>query len=245
MKLSADQLAFYREQGYAGPSPLLDDTGLEKVRAEMDTLIEALPEDNRPENIPSPHYENRCLRDLLLSDPFVDVAEQIVGPDVALFTVYAISKPPRDGRPVNWHQDADYFPIDPIETFTLWLAIDDSTRENGCMQVLPGSHRSRRVLDHGVFPEDGSVLPQSIPELDTSSAVDVEVPAGHYSVHDAFLLHGSNPNPSTRRRCGITIKYVPTHVRLDRTYRGPTGFDWGGVRLYLARGRPGNLTYAN
>ena len=53
------------------------------------------------------------------------------------------------------------------------------------------------------------------------------------------------PIPRARRRCGITIKYVPTHVRLDRTYRGPTGFDWNGVRLYLARGRPGNLTYAN
>ena len=105
--------------------------------------------------------------------------------------------------------------------------------------------RSRRLHDHGVFPGDGSVLPQSIPELDTSGAVDVEVPAGHYSVHDAFLLHGSNPNASTRRRCGITVKYVPTHVHLDRSYRGPTGFDWGGVRLYLARGRPGNLTYAN
>ena len=176
MKLSAEQLALYREQGYAGPKPLLDDTGLENVRAEMDALIDALPADNRPENIPSPHYENRFLRDLLLSDPFVDVAEQIVGPDVALFTVYAISKPPRDGRSVNWHQDADYFPIDPIETFTLWLAIDDSTRENGCMQVLPGTHRSRRLLDHGVFPDDGSVLPQSVPELDTSGAVDVEVP---------------------------------------------------------------------
>ena len=168
MKLSPDQLALYREQGYAGPNPLLDDTGLERVRAEMDALIDALPADNRPENIPSPHYESRLLRDLLLSDPFVDVAEQIIGPDVALFTVYAISKPPRDGRPVNWHQDADYFPIDPIETFTLWLAIDDSTRENGCMQVLPGTHRSRRLLDHGVFPDDGSVLPQSILELDTS-----------------------------------------------------------------------------
>ena len=145
MKLSAEQLEFYREEGYAGPNRLLDDAGLEKVRAEMDALIDALPADNRPENMPSPHYENRFLRDLLLSDPFVDVAEQIVGPDVALFTVYAISKPPGDGRPVRWHQDADYFPIDPIETFTLWLAIDDSTRENGCMRVLPGTHRSRRV----------------------------------------------------------------------------------------------------
>lgn len=245
MKLSAEQLAFYRAQGYAGPNPILDDTELAAVRAEMDALIDALPADNRPENMPSPHYENRFLRDLLLSDPFVDIAEQILGPDVALFTVYAISKPPGDGRPVNWHQDADYFPIDPIETFTLWLAIDDSTRGNGCMQVLPGTHRSRRLREHGVFPNDGSVLPQSIPDIDKSDAVDVEVPAGHYSVHDAFLLHGSNPNPSTRRRCGITVKYVPTYVRLDRTYRGPTGFDWRSVRLYLARGRPGNLTYVN
>ncbi len=244
MTLTGEQLAQYGALGYAGPNPLLTAGQLAGLRAEMETLIDSLPPGQRPENMPSPHYDSAFIRELLLSDPFVDIAEQILGPDVALFTVYAISKKPGDGLPVRWHQDADYFPIEPVETFTLWLAVDDSTRANGCMQVLPGSHRPRRLRRHGVFQDDGSVLPQSLAHVDASGAVAVEVPAGHYTVHDAYVLHGSNPNRSARRRCAITVKYVPTYVHLNRDYRGPTGFDWHGLRLYLARGRPGNLTYA-
>ena len=243
MRLSQKQLAQYREQGFAGPNPILSNEQLERLRGEMDTLIKALPPGQRPEYMPSPHYENEYIRELVLSDPFVDVAEQILGSDVALFTVVAISKKPQDGLPVDWHQDAPYFPIDPMETFTLWLAVDDSNRDNGCMRVLPGTHQPRRLREHGVFKDGGSALPQSLTGLDTTGATDLEVPAGHYTVHDAFILHGSNPNQSPRRRCGITIKYVPTYVQLDRSYRAPTGFDWKNLRLYLARGNPGNFTY--
>jgi ectoine hydroxylase-related dioxygenase (phytanoyl-CoA dioxygenase family) len=82
--------------------------------------------------------------------------------------------------------------------------------------------------------------------LDLSTAVDVELKAGEFSVHDAFILHGSNPNRSSRRRCGITVKYIPTSVRIDRSYVAPSGFDWQGLNLYLARGSPGTVNrYVN
>jgi len=246
MPLNEAQLEQYRRDGYALGSPLLSGEALARLREEMAKAIAALPPGRRPENMPSIHYENAYFRDLLLSKPFVDVAEQILGPNVALFTVYAISKQPGDGLPVDWHQDAAFFPIEPMETFTLWLAVDDADRENGCMQVLPGSQRARKVYEHKVDQEKGTTLPLSLEGIDLSSAVHVEVPAGSYSVHDAFILHGSNPNTSNRRRCGITIKYIPTHVRIDRSYKAATGFDWNNVRLYHARGDKGpHNTYAN
>lgn len=246
MKLTPDQLRHYREHGFARGNRLLGDADLARLRHEMEVEIDRLPPGGRPENMPSLHYHNAFLRDLVLSGPFVDIAEQILGPDVALFTVYAISKRPDDGLPVHWHQDAAYFPIEPMETFTLWLAVDDATRENGCMWVVPGSHRPPRLLAHDVDLHDGSTLPQSIKDLDLSTAVPVELAAGECSVHDCFLLHGSGPNRSPGRRCGITIKYIPTHVRLDRSHRSPTGFDWNGVRLYHCRGARGrHLTYVD
>ena len=76
-------------------------------------------------------------------------------------------------------------------------------------------------------------------------AVDVEVKTGAFSVHDPFVLHCSSPNRSTRRRCGITIKYIATDVSLDRDYVSPSGFDWHGARLYHARGARGALDYWN
>lgn len=243
--LTSRQLTHYREQGYAVGGGLLDGPALAQLRRRMDERIATLPAGQRSENMPSLHYDDPYFRDLFLSPGFVDVAERILGPDIALFTSYAISKRPGDGLPVAWHQDAAFFPIEPMATFTLWLAVDDSTRANGAMQVIAGSHRERRVLPHDIDHGGGSVLPLHLGGFQPDHAVDVELGAGDFSVHDPFILHGSPPNHSTMRRCGITIKYVSTSVRLDRSFVSPTGFDWRGVRLYHARGARGRLDYVN
>ena len=239
------RLRQYREQGFAIGDRLLDASALALLKRRMDERIASLPAGQRPENMPSLHYDDPYFRDLFLSPAFVDIAEQLLGPDLALFTSYAISKRPGDGLPVAWHQDAAFFPIDPMATFTLWLAVDDSTRANGAMQVIAGSHRERRIVPHDVDQGGGSVLPLHLGGFRPEQAIDVELAAGGYSVHDPFILHGSPPNRSAMRRCGITIKYVATDIRLDRGFVSPTGFDWRGVRLYHARGARGRLDYVN
>ena len=244
MSLTPEQLAHYRERGYALGDHLVKGAELAELQNQVNSLIDILPTGQRPENMPSVHYENPYFRDLFLSAPLVDAAAQILGPDIALFTSYIISKRPHDGLPVEWHQDAAYFPIEPMETFTLWLAVDDSTAFNGCMQILPGTHKARQILQHSVDLERRTTLPLSI-ATHTGAAVDVELEAGAFSVHDAFLWHGSNPNRSDRRRCGITIKYIPTYVEIDRTFVSPSGFDWRGLQLFLARGKKGKHEYAN
>jgi len=245
MILTPQQLTSYNKKGFAGPNPILSKIQLKKLQSEIDSIINNLPFDTRPENLPSPNEYNEFILNLLLSDPFVDVAEQILGPDISLFTVYAICKPPYDGRPVKWHQDAAYFPIEPMETFTLWLAVDDSNSMNGCMKVLSSSHKTKKIYDHSIHFNDESVLVQSIPDIDLNGAEDLEVPAGYYSVHDPFLLHGSNKNNSSKWRCGITIKYIPTYVHLDRDYIGPSGFNWKNHKLFHARGKRGPHKYEN
>ncbi len=245
MALTPAQLKHYHEHGYAVGDRVLDDDELIHLRADIDKLIAGLPEGQRPENMPARHYDCDWMMHLCLSDKLVDIAEQILGPDLALFATYIISKRPDDGLAVEWHQDAAFFPIEPMETFTIWLAVDDSDVTNGCMQVLPGTHRKHRVLAHKVDQASGTTLPLSLEGIELDAARPVELNAGSYSVHDAFLLHGSNPNRSNRRRCGITIKYIPTHVRIDRTWVSPTGFDWHGLRLYRARGEGGDHEYWN
>jgi ectoine hydroxylase-related dioxygenase (phytanoyl-CoA dioxygenase family) len=243
--LTDEMLRQYRDHGYSIGGRLLDGPALAELRRRMDASIAALPAGQRSENMPSLHYCDPFFRDLFLSPAFVDIAERILGPDLALFTSYAISKRPGDGLPVAWHQDAAFFPIEPMATFTLWLAVDDSTHANGAMQVIAGSHRERCVVPHDVDQGDGSVLPLHLGGFRPEQAVDVELVAGGFSVHDPFILHGSPPNRSATRRCGITIKYVSTDVRLDRSFVSPTGFDWRGVRLYHARGARGRLDYVN
>ena len=241
MRLGEEQLAQYRSEGFAKGGRILNDSELAVLRREIDQLIASLPAGQRPENMPSVHYRNEYFHNLFLSQPLVDIAEQILGPDVALFTSYIISKRSKDGLAVDWHQDAAYFPIDPMETFTLWVAVDDSDRENGCMKVIPGSHREKNLLRHRADLQAKTTLPLSLPEIDLTESVDVELKAGEFSVHDVYLWHGSSANRSNRRRCGITLKYIPTYVKIDRSFVSPTGFDWSGLRLYLARGRPGDV----
>ncbi len=245
MVLTQKQFKHYLDQGYAVGGPLLEGAALAELRRRMEEAIARLPPGQRSEHMPSLHYDDAWFRALFLSTAFVDVAEQALGADVALFTSYAISKPPHDGLAVAWHQDAAFFPIEPMRTFTLWLAVDDSDRHNGCMQVVRGSHRARLAMEHVVDRSGETVLAIQLKQDFDNQIAHVEVAAGHYSVHDPYIVHGSAPNRSQRRRCGITIKYVPTSIRLERGFRSPTGFDWANLRLYHARGARGELEYLN
>ena len=89
--------------------------------------------------------------DLVAQDPFwvrlvsdrrlLAIAAHYIGEDIALFASHYIAKPPGDGQEVLMHQDGSYWPLEPMEVVTLWLAVDDSDVDNGCMKVLPGTVR--------------------------------------------------------------------------------------------------------
>lgn len=152
---------------------------------------------------------------LISDDRLLDIAEQFIGPNIALFASHYISKPPQDGQPVLWHQDGSYWPLEPMEVITLWLAVDDSDAENGCMRVIRGTH----TLDlQAMKPrtEVANVLSSGMdPELvEEANAVDLILKAGGVSVHHPNIIHGSNANNSPRRRCGLTIRYIPTTTRI-------------------------------
>lgn len=122
----------------------------------------------------------------LVSDPrLLDVAEQFIGPDIALYASHYISKPPRDGKRVLWHQDGSYWPLAPVEVVSLWLAVDHSTPENGCMRVIPRTQAldlqkmSKRPEVDSVF---GSGMDNSF--VDEAAAVDFVLAPGDVSVQD-------------------------------------------------------------
>ena len=176
----------------------------------------------------------------LVSDPrLLDIAEPFIGPNIALFASHYISKPPFDGQPVLWHQDGSYWPLEPMEVVTLWLAVDDADRENGCMRVIPGTHRmdlkemKRRtdvanVLSSGIDPEF----------VDESLAVDFVLKAGDVSVHHPNIVHGSDANLSPRRRCGLTIRYIPATTRIKVESRDGLTPEGRWPSAFLLRGKP-------
>ncbi|MEU4223625.1 phytanoyl-CoA dioxygenase family protein [Nonomuraea sp. NPDC026600] len=173
---------------------------------------------------------------LVGDDRLLDIAELFLGPDLALFASHYISKPPFSGKAVLWHQDGAYWPLEPMRVITLWLAVDESTPENGCMRVIPGSHREAL---HELRQRDDieNVLgSESAVTVDESKAVDLVLSPGDVEVHHPNILHASNANTSPKRRCGLTIRYIPTSTRI-------TGDEQPFVSALLLRGRPGANVY--
>ena len=117
------------------------------------------------------------------------------------------------GRPVPWHQDGGYWPLEPMDVVSLWLAVTDSTLANGCLKLLPGSHTTR-LMDM-VPTNRNEVLPLEIPvAVDEREAVAVELAPGDVSVHHPNIVHGSDANTSASWRRGLTIRYIPTTTRI-------------------------------
>src|ERR1051326_556165 len=128
--------------------PGVIDAELVREASEHVAWLQKKHPDLRPENLG--HWlvaQDPFWLRLVGDDRLLDIAEQFIGPDIALFASHYIAKPPYDGQPVLWHQDGSYWPLDPMEVVTLWLAVDDSLPENGCMRVIPGTqHEALQVM---------------------------------------------------------------------------------------------------
>ena len=146
-------------------------------------------------------YDERFLK-YCLNEKILDFVEQLIGHNFALWNSSFFAKPALNGHAPPWHQDGQYWPIRPLETVTVWIAIDASTTENGCLRVIPGSHSEKKLYDHGKNESDKVVLNQEldINLLPKSEPRDIELESGMFSVHDVYLAHGAEPNNSCKRR---------------------------------------------
>jgi hypothetical protein len=173
---------------------------------------------------------------LISDDRLLDIAELFVGPDLALFASHYICKPPHSGRPVLWHQDGAYWPLEPMDVVTLWLAVDDSTPESGGLRVIPGSHQENLYELRARQDLDSVLGSESATDVDESLAVDLTLSPGDVEVHHPHILHSSGANTSPNRRCGLTIRYIPTSTRI-------TAPEQPCPSAILLRGKPGVNVY--
>jgi len=235
--LSPEQVNSFRSQGYLIiDKPIFPQDEFDALCQHFERKLAALPPDIRPEAMDVPHFSDAALFRWLLSDPVLDLVEPIIGPDIALFSSHFICKPKGNGKRVPWHEDSAYWKtmISPMEVVTVWLAIDPSTTVNGCMSVIPRTHEGPKKGFSDYDPVDPSKNVFSIEitktQRDESRAVPCVLQPNQASLHDGRLIHGSEPNTSSIRRCGYTMRYIPTSVRLSDEAQAYH-------QIYLARGR--------
>jgi hypothetical protein len=245
--LTPAEVRRYREEGYLlVRRPVFEAGRFEALKARFEAILAELPAEERPESMDVPHFMHPDLLGWAFDRRVLSLVEPILGPDLALFSTHFICKPTGNGRRVPWHEDSAYWrgQIEPMEVCTVWLAIDSSTRVNGCMMVIPRSHREGRAgfSDYGPVDSRPSVFPTEIvePQRDDGRRVYLELQPNHCSLHDARIQHGSEPNTSAIRRCGWTLRFCPTSARFNQERFA------GAHQVYLAAGRDlGGNAYAD
>lgn len=208
----------YDENGYCIARNAIDAQLASEMVEHVHWLCDRHP-DVRPERLGhglmvNDPFMHRLVRD----DRLVDIAAQFLGPNVAMFAAHYIAKKPTTGQAVQWHQDGSYWPLEPMDVATLWVAGTESTIGTGCMRVLPGS-QNRRLLKRSemvALDPDKYVLGVGMrsDDIDDGDAVNIELRAGDVSIHNPTIIHGSNANTSDRWRVGLTLRYIPTTTKV-------------------------------
>src|SRR4051794_35238014 len=237
-RLSPQQVSFFKDQGYLlFDQPVFPQQKFDGLKNHFEQRVVEFCErtGQSPEHFDVPHFEDTKLFEWLFDDSVLDVVESLIGPDIALWSSHFIAKPAGTGKRVPWHEDSAYWGqvLDPMEVVTVWLAIDPSMPANGCMKVIPGTHQNGYSQYEAVKDASKEVFTTEIKKelIDEAKAIDCVLKPNHCSIHHAKAIHGPNANPSAMRRCGYTMRFVPT-----TSASRPA--DWfSAFQISLARGK--------
>lgn len=229
MSLTPAQFKEFEAEGFLVVDDLLSPSEVDELKEHTEQIADGhLP---FPQEFlewePGTANENRCMMTLRKinscanHDPFfvdhaakpaiLDVIESLLGPDIKLFGDQAFIKPP-GGTEKTYHQDSAYFAIEPKAIITCWAALDDVTEENGCLWVIPGSHKVG-IVDHSQEWMIGDRKDMMVPDdkLDRDREVPITMKAGSCSFHHSVLLHRSGPNNTETHRRGLATHYMSSH----------------------------------
>lgn len=212
-RLDARAVQQFRTQGYYCPVRALSTAEATGLRARLEDSERAHGRFDGP-RIQKPHLLYPWIDELIRHPGILDPVEDLLGPDILAWTATFFIKEARDTRFVPWHQDLQAWALDPPEIVSAWIALSDSTLENGAMRVIPGTQN--RDLPHHETKIPGSMLRRNKEievEVDAASAVPLILRPGEMSLHQARLVHGSDPNPSDQRRIGLVVRYISPRVR--------------------------------
>ncbi len=225
-RLSDDQVKFFHEYGYLKGVRMLTDEQVEVLRAELSQLMDPA---HLGHHLFYEYHSNESkdpktvvfhalggwrimpgFHDLLWNPRFTVPACQLLGGAIRLWHDQLFCKPAHHGGVVAWHQDYSYWTrTKPLAHLTCWIGLDDSTRENGCVHYVPGSHRWPDLPKTGLTGDMNSI--QSVlsdQQKEQFKPVAIELKKGESSFHHPRMIHGSYANTTDRPRRGTVINVI-------------------------------------
>jgi ectoine hydroxylase-related dioxygenase (phytanoyl-CoA dioxygenase family) len=228
--LSDEEIADYHRDGVIGPFTLCSPDEMEGYREKIEREVIGQPPQWKYQgaNADSPchyrHLDCPVIHELCSHPAIVERLAALYGPDLLLWRTSVLLKAPgsAEGKRFPWHQDGTYFKLVPEANISFWLAIDPATEENGCVQLLAGSHTT-------LFPttdsdsDDFLGSMSKLDGLDTSGAVKMILRPGQFFIFSERTLHSSEPNRSNSTRKCLVGRVVPTFVKIDRPFERAEG----------------------
>jgi non-heme Fe2+,alpha-ketoglutarate-dependent halogenase len=213
-RLSEAAIAHYGQHGYYAPIPVMSADEAAAIRRRLE-VHEASHGVLKGSMRHKSHLLFTWLDGLIRHPAILDAVESVIGPDILCWSSTFFIKEARDPGFVSWHQDSTYWGLDPADIVTTWVALSESTAENGAMRVIPDTQTLEQIAHRDTFAADNLLTrgQEIAVEVDERQAVMLTLQPGEMSLHHVRLIHGSDPNPSAKRRIGFAIRYLPTHVR--------------------------------
>lgn len=210
--LSRQEVEDFHTNGFLGPYTLCSPEEMAVIRGRIEQEILTTDGPNKRNREQGRHQDKKLVYDLCSHPAIVERFVHLLGPDLVLWASYFFTKHP-GGKEIPWHQDLNYWPIDPPVNVSAWLAIDECTVENSCVRILPKSHR--KVLQH-VKSGDGMAFSEmaDTKTVDLSKAVDMVLKPGEFFIFSERTLHQSNANVSNKRRMGMAVRVTVPFVKI-------------------------------
>ena len=207
IKLSVDEISRYQKDGVVAPITVMPVSVASELRRRLESAESSFPQIIGPEKRNNAHYVLACLDEIENREEILDAVECLIGPDIVLTNTVLFIKEPNSLHHVTYHQDATYMGLEPQDSLTAWIALTESTRENGCVRIIQGSHLLDIQQHIDTFGEDNILTRgQQIENINEERALDIELEPGQMSLHHARTIHGSRHNKTAARRIGIALQ---------------------------------------
>jgi len=212
--LSAKQLEHYKNKGYISPINALSPSEAKEIRDEIEKIEKDWPGALEGINRNYVHLISPIFNKVCLNTNILDAVETVIGKNILICGTTLFVKNPNEKGFVSFHQDAKYIGLEPHNWVTVWLAVTDANEHNGCMRMLPGSHKENLKTHEEKFDENNLLTRgQTITNVSLDETDPIILKAGQVSLHHPLVVHGSGLNQSNDRRIGFVIQsYIGTNV---------------------------------
>ncbi|MBV9018089.1 MAG: phytanoyl-CoA dioxygenase family protein, partial [Alphaproteobacteria bacterium] len=213
--LTPAQIAQYKEQGYLAPIRVVEEGEALEFRQKLEAIEAEMGGPLRGDLRHKTHLLFPFLAELVRHSRILDAVEDVLGPDILCWSSNFFIKEAADPAFVSWHQDSTYWGLSSPDVATAWVALTPSNEANGAMAVIPGSHKLDQMPHRDTFHRHNLLTrgQEIAVEVDEGKAAPLNLRPGEMSLHHVRVVHGSAPNPSSDRRIGFAIRYIPTHIR--------------------------------